>query len=170
MALSRFECPAPLAARGFSLHAEAAADTDFLRRLFVWQRWGEMAPLPWDDAQKVALLESQFSLQQRQYASQYPGVQFLVLAEAGGPVGRLYLAELDREIRIVDVLFHPERRGQGIGAALLAGVQDRAAERGLGVSLHVDKTNPALRLYRRLGFLITADTGISWCMEWRAAL
>ncbi|MDR3202325.1 MAG: GNAT family N-acetyltransferase [Bifidobacteriaceae bacterium] len=54
----------------------------------------------------------------------------------------------------------PEQRGQGLGSELLAALFRELRARGWGrVSLSCDKTNPALRLYRRLGFATVADGG-----------
>ena len=41
---------------------------------------------------------------------------------------------------------------------------------GLGedVSIHVEKQNPAMRLYRRLGFEIEEDKGVYDLMRWKA--
>ena len=43
-------------------------------------------------------------------------------------------------------------RGQGIGMAILQSLQAEAQRRGLGLCLNVRDTNPALRLYERVGF------------------
>jgi ribosomal protein S18 acetylase RimI-like enzyme len=48
-------------------------------------------------------------------------------------------------------------RGQGIGTELVKGLIEEAASGGRAVTLGVVKTNPALRLYERLGFRITHD-------------
>lgn len=49
-----------------------------------------------------------------------------------------------------------ERRGDGLGTAMLTSLLARADEVGLGrVSLSVEADNPALRLYERLGFVTT---------------
>jgi ribosomal protein S18 acetylase RimI-like enzyme len=41
------------------------------------------------------------------------------------------------------------------------------AERaGKPVRIHVEKLNPALRLYERLGFTRIADKGVYWFLEW----
>jgi GNAT superfamily N-acetyltransferase len=163
-----FLCPVSLAARGFHLRAEAEADLVALRRLFVRHRWEEFASLPWEDSAKEAFLGSQFDIQHRQYAA-YPCPQLLILADGDGLVGRLYLAADGDGIRLVDITLDPDRSGQGIGGALLTGVQDWAGVQGRIVSLHVDKANSgALALYLRLGFRVTGDAGLSWAMAWAA--
>ena len=48
---------------------------------------------------------------------------------------------------------HPAYRGRGIGAALLAALIKHAASRGVErLSLSVERENPALHLYQRMGF------------------
>ena len=59
----------------------------------------------------------------------------------------------------------PNRRGQGIGTALLNTLIDKATQRHLrALSLSVEHDNPAVRLYTRLGFTITDDTRGAWTM------
>ncbi|MFI4986167.1 MAG: GNAT family N-acetyltransferase [Alphaproteobacteria bacterium] len=48
-------------------------------------------------------------------------------------------------------------RGQGIGTELVKGLIEEAASDGRAVTLGVVKTNPALRLYERLGFRTMHD-------------
>ncbi len=69
------------------------------------------------------------------------------------PVGRLYLARLTDEIRIVDIAIMPEHRGRGIASRLLSpDVIAEAEAAGLPVRLHVEHWNRARHLYERLGF------------------
>lgn len=59
----------------------------------------------------------------------------------------------------------PGWRGQGIGSRLLAALLDAAAERYDAVSLSVQADNPAVRLYRRLGFEVVEDGGTWYTMR-----
>ena len=43
-----------------------------------------------------------------------------------------------------------------------------AARANVTVFIHVEKNNPALRLYDRLGFRAIEDKGVYLFMEWRA--
>ena len=58
-----------------------------------------------------------------------------------------------------------QHRGRGAGTRLLAELLDEGARAGRRVSVHVEKHNPALRLYERLGFLPAADKGVYLLME-----
>src|SRR5262245_14183562 len=85
---------------------------------------------------------------------------------AGEDIGRLYIERRPREHRIIDIAFLPEHRGSGFGGALLRDLLDEAAAAGKAVSTHVEKFNPAMRLYRRLGFLTEEDKGVYDLMHW----
>jgi ribosomal protein S18 acetylase RimI-like enzyme len=83
----------------------------------------------------------------------------------GEPAGRLYLFRGDREIRIVDIALLPEHRGNGAGSSLLRDVLAEADAGGKRVTIHVERANPALRLYERLGFSIAEDRGVYLFLE-----
>ena len=54
----------------------------------------------------------------------------------------------------------PSRRGKGIGSGLLDALLDRARKDGFGgISLSVEKTNPAVHLYESRGFRQVAGDG-----------
>jgi ribosomal protein S18 acetylase RimI-like enzyme len=73
----------------------------------------------------------------------------------------------DKEIRIMDIALLPEHRGVGIGTGLLRELQEEARAAGKSLSIHVEKFNPALRLYERLGFQPQEDKGVYLLMVWR---
>jgi hypothetical protein len=52
---------------------------------------------------------------------------------------------------------------------LLRGLQSEAAAAGKPLRIHVERFNPALRLYERLGFTPIADRGVYLFMEWTGA-
>lgn len=59
----------------------------------------------------------------------------------------------------------PSFRGKGIGTVLLVKFLEEIQKRNLpGISLSVQKENPAYRLYERLGFEIVSDQGDTWIM------
>ena len=77
----------------------------------------------------------------------------------GMSAGRLYVDRTADEIRIVDITLLPEHRGRGVGQALLEPVLAEGERDGLPVTIHVERHNPALRLYARLGFEVVDDPG-----------
>ena len=75
----------------------------------------------------------------------------------GDNKGYGYVDDLTPEL-CISVL--PESRGMGIGTQLLNQLFENVQHRYLAVSLSVSEENPALRLYRRLGFeVVNATSG-----------
>lgn len=160
--------PAELVARGIVLRGETLDDIPFLQQLYVSVRWDELLQVPWPDEAKVEFLLSQFALQYTHYSTHYTETDFGVLELGGNPIGRLYLHRSRSDVRIVDISLLLEWRQSGIGTALLQAVSKEAAAEGRSVSIHVEKFNPALRLYERLGFQKAEDKGVYWMMVWQA--
>jgi ribosomal protein S18 acetylase RimI-like enzyme len=161
-----FTLPAALLSQGLSLRPETGADIAFLKRLYASTREEELAPLPWSTAQKQAFIERQFQAQRIHYRKYFSDSAFDVIECRGEPVGRLYLQVRQTQLHIVDVSLLPDWRSRGIGTAMLEALQAAGRSCGKGVGIMVEKFNPALRLYRRLGFTDVADHQIYLEMEW----
>jgi ribosomal protein S18 acetylase RimI-like enzyme len=142
-------------------------DLPFLRALYGSVREDELAQVAWAPEEKAAFLDQQFGAQHQSYQAAYAGASFDLLLRDGEPVGRLYVARWPAEIRIVDIALMAGARRGGIGTALLRGLLEEGAAAGVPVTIHVEKYNPALQLYRRLGFVEAEDKGVYWFMEWR---
>ena len=148
------------AALGLRFRALTPADLGFLSALYASTREDELAPLPWSAEQKAEFLEMQFQAQHSHYLKHYPDALWLIIERGGEPVGRLYLEYWPGEHRIIDIALMPGARGSGLGEALLRDVIDEAARHSKPVGIHVEKENPAMRLYRRLGFETVEDKGV----------
>ena len=131
---------------------ETDDDAAFLLDLYRSTREQELAQVDWTDEQKRAFIAMQFKAQRDHYRREYAGAHFDILERHGEPIGRLYLHERADEIRVVEITLSPSVRNQGLGGALLADVLAGAARSGRSVSIHVERFNPARRLYERLGF------------------
>ena len=143
-----------------------ARDQAFLYQVYAGTRTKELAPLPWDEAEKAAFLRMQFDAQHKYYTEQFPDARFDVVLDRGRRIGRLYVDRRAGEIRIIDIALLPERRGNGIGGMLMQELLDEAAAAGKPVRIHVEKFNRALGLYQRLGFSQIEDQGVYLLMEW----
>ena len=141
-------------------------DEPFLFQVYASTRHEELALVEWDEAQKTAFLQMQFTAQHRYYQEHYSHTAFQVILRDGQPIGRLYVHRGTTEVRIVDIALLPAYRNMGIGSTLLRALMDEAAQAGTPVRIHVEKNNPALRLYTRLGFRAIADRGVYWFLEW----
>lgn len=139
-----------------TLRPAVAADWPFLERVYAESRADELRAAPWTPERKAEFLRSQFAAQDAFYRENYPACAFLVVEREGRPIGRLYRDDRDDEIRLVDIALLAAERGRGVGGRLMRAVLDEAAARGVPVRIHVERTNPARRLYERLGFEVEA--------------
>ena len=134
-----------------------SSDSTFLSALYNTTRENELAVVPWTEEQKAAFLETQFQAQHQHYIAKYPTGSFQLIKYDGENIGRLYLCELDDEIRIIDISIMPEFRGKGIGAKIISDILRDAAK---PVRIYLESFNPSQALFKRLGFAPVSDEGI----------
>lgn len=152
-----------------SLRPITPEDDSFLAGLYASTRAEELAVTGWSEEDKAVFCRKQFDAQSAHYVENYPGASLQVIERAGDPIGRLYVARWEREIRIMDIALLPEHRGTGIGTQLLRELQDEARSAGKSLTIHVERFNPALRLYERLGFQMAEDKGVYLLMGWEGS-
>ena len=136
-----------------------------LLKIYASTREEEMALVPWSDDERRTFLEGQFNAQQSHYSQKYPLAEHDMIMRDGVAVGRLYVARLNDEIRIVDITLMPEYRGSGVGSQLLAQLIKEADATGKPLRIYVESFNRSLGLFERLGFARTAEHGIHLLME-----
>lgn len=161
--------PPPLdaaACLGVSCRPANDEDLPFLAALYASTRAEEVAATCWPPAAQAQFLAQQFDAQHRHYRTYYPDAEWLVLKRGGEAIGRLYIEAWKHEVRIIDIALLPASRGGGIGAAVIGDVMAMAGAAGKRVSIHVEKFNPAMRLYLRLGFCPVEDKGVYDLLEW----
>jgi ribosomal protein S18 acetylase RimI-like enzyme len=141
-----------------------AADHPFLFELYASTRMDELAVTAWTTAQKTAFLQQQFTAQHAHY-TQLDHTAFDLLLRDGEPIGRLYVRRAPDEISIVDIALVPAARNTGIATALLGDLIAEATRTATPLRTHVEKHNPAHRLYERLGFRIVEDRGVFWFLQ-----
>lgn len=155
--------PPPLrAAAGFGVSYRPMNDGDlpFVAELYASTRREEVARTGWPAEMQQAFLRQQHEAQHSHYSIQYGDAEWLIIERGGAAIGRLYVQDGTDQVLVIDISLLPDSRGQGIGGAILRDVIDQAKDRGRGVSIHVEKFNPARRLYDRLGFRLVEDQGV----------
>jgi len=140
-------------------------DAEFLYRVYASTRQEELAQVPWSDTEREAFLRMQFHAQHTHYHTHYADADYQIILLAGVPIGRLYVDRSATEIILMDIALLPNLRGGGIGTKLIRAVLEEADHAGIMTSLYVEQSNPAMRLYKRLGFQQIKDEGIYWRME-----
>lgn len=141
-------------------------DWEFLYSVYADTRQEELQPVPWSPEEKDAFLRFQFDAQRKYYAEVFSEADYYVIEKAGERIGRLYIDRREDEIRLIDIALLGSSRGQGLGGEIMADVLAEGQKRGLLVRIHVEHNNPAMRLYRRLGFKKIEEQGVYWLMEW----
>ena len=134
-------------------------DTPFLREVYAGTRADELVLVAWSSEQKAAFVAQQFEAQSRDYGANYPDASVDISLVDGEPAGRLFVDRRPGEIHIVDISLLARFRGRGVGGALLRSLQAEAAASGRAVTIHVERFNPAQRLYARLGFVPLGEAG-----------
>ena len=151
---------------GWSIRPAALADEDFLLKLFRSVRASEFEQLGWPERKLEVFLDTQFRIQRSQYAAMYPQLACFVLECRSIPIGHLDLARSETAVRVVEISLLSEWRGLGIGGSVLRSVIQESVACRHTVRLSVAANNPAIRLYRRLGF---REERTGFCLEMKLA-
>ncbi len=149
------------------LRPAGSADAELLYRIYASTREDELAVVPWDEPTKEAFLRMQFAAQDSYYHANYPAASYDLIVSGDEVLGRLYVDRAESAWNVIDLALLPEHRGKGIGTRLLTQILEEAGTAAKPVQMHVERFNPARRLYHRLGFRQIADKGVYLQLEWR---
>lgn len=140
-------------------------EEDFLKALYGSTR-DDVQYLPFDDAGKQAFILMQYAAQKKHYEEYYADADHFIVMCDGERAGRFIAESMEEEIRLVDLAILPKFRSSGIGTAIIQDYQGEGAESSRKCTLHVINGNPSIRLYERLGFVVTGENGMHHKMEW----
>lgn len=143
-------------------------DEAFLFALYVQNRRNEMAAWGLAHALPDQLLRMQFTSREATYRTQYPLAEDHILLHDERPIGRVLIDRTGPAFVLVDIALVSDVQGRGIGTRELKALQEEAAGEDRPVRLSVVSTNPARRLYARLGFVSLGDDGVYEQMEWQS--
>jgi ribosomal protein S18 acetylase RimI-like enzyme len=152
-----------------SLRPITPEDDSFLAQLYASTRAEELAITGWSEEQKAMFCRMQFDAQTADYQRNYSDASFQIIERDGTTAGRLLVLRSEKTIHVIDIALLPEHRGAGIGTKLLKELQEEAKADGKTLSIHVERFNPALRLYERLGFKQVEDKGVYLLMSWNCS-
>jgi GNAT superfamily N-acetyltransferase len=147
------------------LRPEQSSDADFLYALFRSHMLEELALMPIDAATKEHLVRMQFISQTATYRAQFPQAHFDIVEQDGSPIGRLIVDTGADAGCIVDFALLPERRGAGLGTAILAAVL--LDQRRPVLSKVLYNNEASLRMCRRVGFVHIGGELPFLQLEWR---
>jgi ribosomal protein S18 acetylase RimI-like enzyme len=150
----------------FSCRIETPEDEPFIRQLMFETLTDQLEASSWPDAVREPILDAQYRVRRqgfRKSAEDRPGTILLVNGE---PVGWYVAADLDYEIRLVNLVVLSKHRGKGIGSAVLRELVTGSNHAHKTLTLSVAMNNQrAFDLYVRMGFRQTGDDGVHYFME-----
>jgi len=75
----------------------------------------------------------------------------------GGDIGWLQCRPQDGTLFLAQIFINPAYQNRGLGTAVINHLLQEAAAAGQAMTLAVIRVNPAMRLYKRLGFYVTHE-------------
>ena len=142
------------------------ADRDFLFSLFAAAREWEFEHTVWKDEEKAAFLKRQFDIRTQAYQMTYLRAVHRIITLDDKDIGQLILDRPDDHMLIIDFVIAPEFQGKGIGSDILKTLINEVHGGKVPIRLHVEKNNPALKLYLRHGFKVTGEEGHHHKLTW----
>jgi ribosomal protein S18 acetylase RimI-like enzyme len=149
-----------------SLRRAVPEDDEFLARLYFDTRRREVAAWGWPEPQQEMFLRMQFDAQRRSYRAAFPNAVDSIVSLDDAPVGHMLVGDEPGSMRLIDIALLEDYRNRGIGTGLLRRQMEECEALGRTLRLQVLHTNPAVRLYERLGFLKTDADAMYAQMEW----
>jgi GNAT superfamily N-acetyltransferase len=137
-----------------AVRAARAEDFDFCADLYFSEMDRTIRELNLDRAKQAANLRQRWDLQQ---------VRIITLD--GADIGWVQSMIEGDALFLGQLFVTPAHQGRGIGTTIVHRLIEEAACDRRAVTLGVVKTNPALRLYRRLGFRTTHEDELKFYMR-----
>ncbi|MCP9763284.1 GNAT family N-acetyltransferase [Lacihabitans soyangensis] len=144
-------------------------DVPFLKKIYFGTREAELNQVSdWTEGMKQAFLTQQFEAQHEYYQKNYLGANFLIIEKGSEIIGRLYYQEnFEATLRIIDIALLPEFQKKGLGTTILHDIMEHAKIIEQHITIHVESFNPAMALYKRLGFQKISETnGVYHLLQW----
>src|SRR5262249_6587612 len=126
-------------------------DLEFLARVYRSTRQDEMNAWGWNAAQQDAFARMQFQARRSSYTASFPEATESIILRGPASAGSMITNRTAKELRLVDIALLPEHRSCGIGGHLISRLVEEAGAAKVPLTLSVLRSNPAIRLYQRLG-------------------
>jgi ribosomal protein S18 acetylase RimI-like enzyme len=159
----------PLKNKELRLRFFSEKDIPFLKKIYSSTREKELRQVDyWTESMKEAFLTHQFNAQHEYYQQNYIEANFLVIEKGKEIIGRLYYKEsFEGTIRIIDIAILPKFQNKGLGTSILKDIIERAKVIEQPITIHVESFNPAMELYKKLGFQKISETnGVYHLLQW----
>ncbi|MBL7764959.1 MAG: GNAT family N-acetyltransferase [Chitinophagaceae bacterium] len=95
------------------------------------------------------------------------GHHFLMVKDAGHLLGYAHLIEEGDQIKLSKLYLQPECKGKGLGRLLMQALEKLSGDLGFEtMTLNVNRSNPALHFYEKMGFRIVETIDIPLDKFW----
>lgn len=144
--------------RSIAMRRVEERDEPFLYNIYKLSRVEEFAIARLSEVQFDALMRMQYRARKASYESNYPGSQHEIIVVDGVDAGQVWVSRDNTQIRVIDISIAGALQNQGIGAAVMNGLIQKAKEAGIPIRCSVATNNPgSLRFHQRLGFRIKSE-------------
>jgi ribosomal protein S18 acetylase RimI-like enzyme len=149
-----------------SLRPALPEDQAFLFTLYASTRAPEISGFGWSREQQETFLRVQYNAQRGWYETAFPQAEEQIVELDHAPIGRMIVWKAgDGASTLVDISLLPEHRGHGIGGGLIRDLLEQCKKADIPLRLQVLRTNPAARLYQRLGFHKVGEDDLYFQMQ-----
>jgi len=136
----------------------AAADDEFVRVLYVTTRPDLDS---WDEEARATFVDVQLRAREQGWGARFPDSTDELILRDGKPVGRIWVAWLPDECRVVDIALLAQYRRAGIGTVIVGEVLAEADRLSVPVRLTVERLNTTARTFwSGLGFVPVAEDAL----------
>src|SRR4051794_29708181 len=108
-------------------------------------------------AETIRLLKLDMAAQTANLRKRWDVAEVEIITSDGADIGWLQKSIQDNTLYLEQIFIVAASQNRGIGTGIINRLIDKARLDGRPVTLGVVKTNPALRLYERLGFRVTHE-------------
>lgn len=148
------------------LRKRSECDSAFLFQLFSQIKKVELHFDLFPEEISSRILQMQYNAWEEMVRTRYSGSDDFIIMFDSERVGRVQFSETAEELRIINISILPLFQGEGIGTEILRKLLTDATRKKLQATLEVDKSNPAINLYRRLGFTEYQDGQLKTLMKY----
>ena len=151
------------------LRRRSEIDLEFFVELFSEMKNSELSLEMLPEKVKDQIISMQFHGFERSIYANYPNLIDEVIIYISKKAGRLLLHKDENSIRIINISLLNDFRNLGIGSAILRDIVEEANKTRKSILLEVDKINPAMHLYARLGFKIIEENELKYAMKYHCS-
>ena len=155
----------PIANRVTLRPVVAPDDEQFLQELYTNVR-DDLVGIFDNEHLERQMLQTQYLGQKMTYESEFPNADHDIVLLDGRPVGRLLVERRHDSVFGVDLAVLSEFRNLGIGTVIVDRLIEEGSQRGVPFIISVVKSNPAFRLYRRLGCNVDGESATHFFLSW----